>query len=206
MGKFIDRTGERVGRLTIVKIAGRDKHGNIVWECKCDCGNIKNIVGRHINTAHTISCGCYNKEHNLGKARNTKHNQSKTRLYKIWAHIRVRCNKDGKVRYKYYNERGIEVCAEWEKFEKFYEWAIENGYDDNLTIDRIDYNKGYSPDNCRWATIEQQNNNKRNNIVYVIDGERLTLKQISEKFNINYKKLFARVKYLGWSIDRAISE
>lgn len=208
MGRFIDRTGEKVGRLTIIRIAGHDKFNRLVWECKCDCGNTKNIVGCHINQTHTISCGCYNREKNYGKARHTTHGKCKTRIYREYRGIISRCTNQSLERYNCYGGRGISVCEEWlgkSGFMNFYNWSMENGYSDELTIDRIDVNGNYEPSNCRWATIDQQANNKRSNIVFELDGEKLTLKQISRKYGVDYKMLFARIKYLGWDIERAIS-
>ena len=207
MGKFIDRTGEKIGRLTIIKIAGKDKFGRVVWQCKCDCGNIKNILGCHIKLNHTISCGCYNREHNYGRVTHTTHGKCYTRIYKIWRGIINRCENINIKSFERYGGRGIKMCEEWRNdFMTFYNWSMANGYRDDLTIDRINNNGNYEPSNCRWATLIEQANNKRCNLRYIVNGENLTLKQISQKYNVNYKELFARVKYLGWDIEKAVFE
>lgn len=126
----------------------------------------------------------------------------KPRLYNIWVNMKARCNNKNGRDYHKYGGRGIRVCEEWQKsYIAFYNWAMENNYDDTLTLDRIDNNKNYSPDNCRWATVKQQNNNQRTNINIEYQGVTRTLKEWSEIMNIKYSTLYKRYKS-GWEIEK----
>lgn len=129
---------------------------------------------------------------------------SKTRQYGIWKAIKKRCYNKKDYAYSNYGSRGIEVCKKWLSFEGFWE-DMCNGYEDNLTIDRINNNGNYCKENCRWATREEQSKNKRNNIFYVVDGKKMILREISKKYGIEYKKLKARIELLKMPIDKAIS-
>lgn len=174
MGRFIDLTGQRFGRLVVLERAEDDKNKNPRWRCRCDCGNETVVLGHHLRTGNTRSCGCFfhEKQSKLMKQlcveRGIKppgcvtHNSSKTRLYNIWCGMKKRCYNSASSVYEYYGGRGITVCDEWlHSFEAFRDWALTHGYAENLTIDRIDNDKGYSPDNCRWLTLADQQRNRR---------------------------------------------
>lgn len=134
-----------------------------------------------------------------------RHGMYKTRLYGVWGHMIQRCTNEHDPKYKDYGKRGISVCKEWRNdFLNFYNWAMDNGYADNLTIDRIDVNGNYEPDNCRWATPKVQANNTRRNLKYEYNGEKLTLSQWSEKTGIPYKTLHRRLKN-GWSVEKTLT-
>lgn len=157
MPKRLDLTGQRFGNLTVIKFHDV-RHGMSRWECKCDCGNNTIVYGRHMISGNTQSCGCLGMERR--KQACTKHNLSHTRIYTIWADMKDRCYNPHNAAYKWYGEKGITVCDEWlHNPSEFAIWAMVNGYTDELTIDRIDANKNYSPDNCRWVT---QKENLRN--------------------------------------------
>lgn len=128
---------------------------------------------------------------------------SNSRLYAIYKHMRNRCYDKNNNRYDYYGGRGIRICDEWQQFEPFMEWALEHGYNDNLSIDRIDVDKDYSPDNCRWATVKEQANNKTSNRVYTYNGETHNIREWADKLGFTYIKLWNRFDR-GWSVERAL--
>ncbi len=158
MGKFQDLTGKKFHRLTPVKYLG-----NCKWLCQCDCGNTINVFTQNLKRNNTKSCGCLNKE--LASQRMTTHGKGNSRIYHIYHGMKERCYTKSNSCYKNYGGRGIKVCDEWlHDFMAFYKWSMNNGYDDSLTIDRIDVNGNYEPKNCRWVTNIEQQRNKRNNI------------------------------------------
>lgn len=157
--KLIDHTGQRFGRLTVIRKDGNVVNGNAIWLCQCDCGNRTRTDGAKLRKGRTVSCGCFSIDQHT--ARLTTHGESGSRLYRIWAGMHSRCKETKGRNVKNYGARGIAVCAEWLQFEPFMEWAISNGYDKKLTIERKDNNLGYAPSNCTWATKTQQSRNRR---------------------------------------------
>lgn len=159
MPPLIDLKGKRFGRLIVVeRIPISNKR--TMWICKCDCGNEVSVDAYNLKSGHTQSCGCIHKE--VTSRINKTHGLGNTRLYRIWNHMKTRCYRKSYHAFQHYGGRGIRVCDEWlHNFQSFYDWAMSNGYEENLSIDRIDTNGNYSPDNCRWATMADQNKNKR---------------------------------------------
>lgn len=258
MGKKIDLTGKRFGKLTVIKDTGeRNRSKKILYLCKCDCGNYTKVIAQELTSGGTRSCGCLKSE--AGKKRyvnlvgkrfgkwtviaetgkrnptkflckcdcgkvcevrsgdlinrssegcrkcaNATHHMSKTRIYGIWNDMKSRCYNSNNKFYKHYGGRGISVCSEWKNsFEAFYEWATNNGYSEKLTIDRIDNNGIYEPNNCKWATWQEQRNNQRC-AQYEINGLKKTLPEWCKYAGLKYGTVYQRIHKLGESIERAL--
>ena len=211
MNKRVEvNAGDRYGKLTIIKeVEPRYfPSGHIVRQflCKCDCGNEVVAGLQMIRQGHRKSCGCIASEGNrthkdvIRKDDSTKC-LSETRIYHIWGAMKRRCNNPKSQSYKDYGGRGIKVCNEWQKFKPFYEWAMENGYTDELTIDRIDVNGNYEPSNCRWATPLEQGSNKRNNRNITYNGITKTLAQWSRETGLSQVVILDRLKRVGLTDD-----
>ena len=196
-----DLTGERFGRLTVIGLHPTETR-KTYWECQCDCGN-KNVVRSDSLQCGAIrSCGCLKKEQdkqNLWSSEAKKKylanggKFSGTRLYEIWQGMKSRCYYENDSRYSRYGGRGIAMCDEWRKdFLTFREWALNNGYSETLTIDRIDNDGNYCPENCRWATIKEQCRNRSSNIKIKIGSEEKTLTEWCEIFGVDYKRALGR--------------
>lgn len=203
--KIKDLTGEKFGRLTVLYRTKDHYYPNgrhdVQYLCKCDCGNEVVVLGIHLRSGHTLSCGCLRSDKTRNKM--TKHGKTDTRIHCIWKNMKARCLNQNRKDYKLYGGRGITICDSWNSFENFYNWAISNGYKENLTLDRIDVNKGYSPDNCRWATQKEQCNNTRKNINVFMDGEQHTLKEWAEIKGLKYGSVSSRVNR-GWDPVKAL--
>lgn len=202
MGRpYTDITGQRFGRLVAIERLGLDKsRQHSVWLCRCDCGNVKAVKSKELLRGETTSCGCYAKERSRARCAaltgdrhpSYRHGAKRTRLYRIWSGMKYRCCNTNAKSYPRYGGRGITICPEWQHdFKAFQEWAISHGYRDDLSIDRIDNNKGYSPDNCRWATKRTQALNRqpykhRNHKtpVYEVNGVSKSAKEWAAKIGI----------------------
>lgn len=190
---FKDLTGKRIGRLTVIRDSGKDKKGNYKWECKCDCGNTTTVTSSHLITGHTRSCGCLL----------IKHHMWNTRQYQIWRAMLDRCYNPRIKSYKDYGGRGISVCEKWQTFEGFWD-DIASGYSKDLTIDRINVNGNYEPNNCRWATRRTQGNNRRNNVLLTHEGVTDTITNWARKLGVNANTLISRY-HRGYSVEEILT-
>ena len=194
MGKRLDLAEQKFGRLTVLRFSHINERGSSVWLCQCDCGKETYVEGFLLKRGNTRSCGCLQKETAANTAcKRSKHGMCKTRLHRIWLHMKERCNNPNCKAYPDYGGRGINVCDSWsDDFQAFHDWAIANGYEDNLSIDRINTNGNYEPDNCRWATTEQQANNKRKSAFITLNGETHTMSEWANITGISYSTIRSR--------------
>jgi hypothetical protein len=193
--KMIDLTGEKFGRLTVIS-RSENQYGRTYWRCKCDCGKTTIVSSNNLKSGAVKSCGCLSSKHGL------RH----TRLNRIWSGIIQRCYNKNSHAYKYYGERGINVFNAWRNnFKIFYDWAMTNGYADNLTIDRIDVNGNYDPLNCRWVNKKQQANNRSNNISISYNGKTQTIAEWENEFGFKSGVIGKRLRK-GMSVEKALKE
>lgn len=178
-----DITGQRFGRLTALRRIGRTRGRVSIWECQCECGKTHKAIISQLRNGTVQSCGCSRKKDNP---------ISRERLFNIWQGMRKRCERPNAAYYSRYGGRGIKICDEWQSYYAFRKWALENGYDDHLSIDRKDNNKGYDPDNCRWITLREQQSNKSNNVFVDYYGESVTLAELSRRTGLSIPMLHRR--------------
>lgn len=201
----INMLGVRQGKLTVIKYAGRNKHNEATWLCKCDCGKEIVVRGGHLREGQKACQQCALIEKNKSSA---KHHMSRSKLYNTYYAMLKRCYTPSCASYGRYGGRGISVCDEWRNAENgflnFAKWANSHGYSEDLSIDRIDVDKGYSPDNCRWVTMAEQASNRSNTPFVTYNGETHALSEWAKKLDIPRKNLYCRLKS-GWSVDRAFS-
>lgn len=206
MSKVHDLTGQRFGRLTVIGIHDINTR-KTYWVCQCDCGNMKIARSDQLLAGNTRSCGCMKREQdkknlvnpNMQKTAEAGFKRGQTRLYTIWQNMRKRCNNPHDARYDRYGGRGIKVCDEWDNdYLAFHKWALENGYAEDLTIDRIDNDGNYCPENCRWATNMEQARNKSTNIKITIGNSTRTLTEWCEIFNLDFKNVVSRYNRNGF--------
>nr|DAH19590.1 MAG TPA: PVL ORF-50-like family [Caudoviricetes sp.]DAH49188.1 MAG TPA: PVL ORF-50-like family [Caudoviricetes sp.] len=202
MSKVIDITGKTFSQLTVLCRNGSDSKGKAVWTCVCSCGNVVDVDGTRLRNGSVKSCGCLKH-----KAYTSTHHMTRTRLYYAWANMRNRCKRESVKSYKDYGARGIKVCAEWEKsFESFRDWALENGYSDDLTIERKNHDGDYCPENCCWVTKAAQANNRRMCVEIEYNGRTQNLMQWCNELGLNYKRIHNRMNKLGMTFEEAISK
>ncbi len=205
MSKRIDLTGEKFDRLKVISYVGTNKNGQALWQCECKCGKKIVTKGKYLRNGDTKSCGCLVKEvaSKRMNERNTKHGKRNTRLYAIWHGMKQRTQEKTNKAYEKYGGRGIKLCEEWNDFNKFEKWALENGYMHSLTLDRKDNDGDYCPQNCRWTTYKTQANNRSNNVVIEYNGETKTVSQWAEEKGLRSDTLRSRLNR-GWDITNAL--
>lgn len=199
MSKKINLLGKRFGRLIVISEAP-SVNGRTCWHCKCDCGKEITTKKDNLLQGKTRSCGCLYLE--SASKLHKSHGMSNTRLFYIWQSMRHRCTIKNDRAYKNYGGRGIKVCEEWTSdFMNFYNWAINNGYRDDLTIDRINVNGNYEPSNCRWIPKEYQAENKRNSRYVYFNGEKFTIPQFANILGITFELLIYRLKKNNYNLS-----
>lgn len=192
-----DLTGQRFGKQVVIAFSER-KNGRVYWNCLCDCGNSHLSASSKLKSGRSLSCGC-----GRGKS-NITHNMSKTRPTAIWNAMKQRCSNPKTINYERYGARGITVCEKWLKFDGFWE-DMQEGYSDDLTLDRIDGSKGYFKENCKWATPIEQSNNTRRNRHIEFNGETKNLGEWAKLYGINNMLLLSRLNS-GWDIEKALTQ
>ena len=190
----IDITGHRFGKWTVLSYAG-SKNSICRWLCRCDCGREFVVQSHALRNGRSLQCKPCTR---------TKHNGARTRLYSIWKEMRKRCRDPNSISYKYYGGKGVRVCPEWDAFEPFRDWAHENGYRDDLTIDRIDSDHDYEPSNCRWATPAEQTRNRKVTPRFEYQGKRWSVGELAEICGIRKDTLRSRLN-AGWPVEKALS-
>lgn len=199
MFKMKDIAGKRFGKLTAIKPVGKNKQGKYLWLCECECGREKVVCQSELASGNTISCGCV--------ITNTSHSMSRTKLYKTWTQMKMRCYNQNHVSYYNYGGRGIKVCDEWSgehSFPSFYNWAINAGYKDGLSLDRIDNGKDYSPENCRWVARPFQERNKRNTFYAEYNGSKIPIAELCAELSIPTQVVYHRI-IRGWEFESAVT-
>jgi len=199
---FKNLIGKRFKYLTVLELSHKT-NTRYYYICLCDCGNKTIVSSGHLTTNHTQSCGCYHIKQ--ATKHSTKHNKCKSPEYYIWTGLKQRCYNTNNSHYKYYGGNEIRVCDRWlNSFQNFYN-DMGNRPSAKHSIDRIDNKENYCPENCRWATISQQVNNKNSNRSFTINGKTMNLFQWAYHFKISPKNVWNRLS-LGWSIEKALTQ
>ena len=198
MRKRKNLIGQTFGRLTVIAEGETrelsNKRKQYYWLCQCNCGSKPKEINQNcLLNGETISCGCYHSEHNHEYG--FKHGMSNTRIYTIWSGMIQRCCNPNAKNYPRYGGRGITICEEWKEFKNFYDWSKISGYTDNLTIERLDNNGNYCPENCTWITKQNQMRNTRRNHYIKYNDEELTLTEWARKFDMNVETLRYQVNH-----------
>jgi len=201
---FRDLTNQRFGRLVVIKRAP-NKGKKVAWYCQCDCGKTTIATTTNLCQHLMFSCGCLKMEKLL--QRSTKHNLSRTKIYDVWIAIRKRCYSPANISYKNYGGRGITICEDWKNnFSSFYEWSMKNGYKEGLSIDRIDNNGNYCPENCRWTDKLTQANNTRTNHFITFCNQTKTIAEWARHFNLPYSNILAKLQKNNYDAEKAFAK
>lgn len=203
MGKVVDLTGQRFGRLVVLKRVNNDNCGKAQWLCQCDCDksgeNLKVVSRSNLKSGNVISCGCFQREWTINNK--TTHGLKKKKMYSSWSDMIRRCNDPKHKQYKYYGERGITVCDEWLDVKNFYKDMGDRP--EGYSIERIDVNGNYCKENCCWIPKEKQARNKRNITILEYEGQIAPLATWAEIFKIKYK-IFRKRYDSGWTIGQIL--
>ena len=199
-----DITGQKFGRWTVLHVIDEDRTGSkaVRYMCRCECGTERPVQYSNLVNGTSKSCGCLGNE--IAKAQHTKHGMAGTRIFRTWAKMKQRCQNPNDPSYSAYGGRGIKVCDAWMEFQSFYDWAMSNGYQDNLTIDRINVNGNYEPSNCRWTTKYYQDRNTRRSVFIEYQGRLMNQSDWADEFGVTPQRVAfeilkreGKVKYGG---------
>lgn len=184
---FKDISNKKIGDWKVIEYVGKS-----YWKCECKCGNVKNVNGASLRSGKSKNCGC----------KKIKHGYDGTKIYRLWGHMKERCYYEKHKSYKYYGERGIKVCEEWKEASVFIKWALDNGYKEGLTLDRINTDGDYEPSNCRFITNKDQQRNKRNNRFITINNTTKTVSEWAEISNLDRHTVLYRLNkgYEGFDL------
>lgn len=200
---LVEMNGKRFGMVTVLERSENDSGGSACWKCICDCGNTFITKGSRLRAGGAKSCGCYGAA--LASIQFKKHGMSNTRIYHTWHSMVSRCCFESGKNYKFYGAKGVKVCDQWKSFLSFYDWAINNGYTDNLTIERIDCNGNYEPENCKFISNLEQARNTRKTIRITSDDGYMTAAEVSRMLDVS-KSTIEKFYHLGLiqTVDDAI--
>lgn len=203
MNKLSLKSGDRFERWLVLEEAGKDKHGNILWKCKCDCGTIRNVTASALSKGASKSCGCLQKE--TASILFREHGFSRSKFSATYSNMIQRCFNPNHPKYNTYGLRGITVCKEWREHPvSFYNWASSSNYEEGLSLDRIDNDGNYEPSNCHWVTIKAQQNNMRSNHYITYKGETKSISQWAVTLGLHPTTLTHRLKN-GWTEEETVS-
>lgn len=205
MSKCKDLTGEKFGKLTVIKKLKLNHHREMEWLCLCDCGNEHISTSNRLTSGKTVCCEFCKRKKIAEK--NVRHGLFGTHIHRAYTNMKTRCYNPNYYLFKNYGGKGITICDEWlgrNGLENFYKWSLQNGYRKDLSIDRIDNAKGYSPDNCRWVSMKQQQNNRTNNRMITANGETHTMSEWADISGILYTTIQRRLA-CGWSEQDAVT-
>ena len=204
MGKVIDLSGLKFGRLKVLEYVGLDSNNQALWKCICECGCETTVLGKLLRNGHTKSCGCYKREQTI--VCNTTHGLCKHPLYNVWCHMKRRCYNIDYPDFKDYGARGISICDEWRyDFKSFYDWSMKNGYKPGLYIDRINNDGNYEPSNCRWTNMSVQANNTRRIHAITYNGKTQSMLNWCKELDMDYYTVRSRLNNYHWTVERAFT-
>lgn len=203
MGKFVDRTGQVFGRLTVIKRAEVRTKNGAVWECKCECGKTVNVLAYNLANGNSKSCGCFSRERTRKHGFCSSSVIDESGTYHVWEALKQRTTKPNCKAYKNYGGRGIKIDPRWENFENF---LLDMGVRPHGTsLDRIDNNGDYTPENCKWSTRIEQNSNKRDNFFIEYKGEKMTISELSRRTGVGISRLRHRIVVQGLTVDESLT-
>lgn len=205
MPPFVDLSGRKVGLLTIIRRGTDNPKGVPRWICRCDCGNETMSSGQSLREGKIESCGCKRDERSAVRNKERAvHGLAHTRVWRIWQQMKQRCLSPATTTYVHYGAKGLTVSDRWMDFQKFLE-DMGQPPTEKHTLDRIDGTKGYSFENCRWATMKEQNNNRKDNHILEFNGQSLTIAQWADKLGLKAPTIYARINVYKWSVKRALT-